>query len=144
MPETCKGKVCPKLSAPDNLVNCIEHRCAHYQQILGEHPQTGEALGQWDCAFNWTNILLIGVGKDARQTAAAVESARNEARKDAAAIGGGLLAVADEVAVAAREISRIPGERLLTIDDVAGGGDRPALQDARFSPVRQLTDKVGG
>lgn len=78
MPETCKGKICPQLSSPAKLTECIEHRCAHYQQMLGVNPQTDEPLGYWDCAFNWANILRIENSKEVRQMAAAVESFRNE------------------------------------------------------------------
>lgn len=91
MTDTCQGKVCAKLSGPvvrggrPELfeVVCIEHRCAHYQHLLGKHPQTGEVIDAWDCAFKWTNILLIENAQEARQTAAAVESARNEQVKSA-------------------------------------------------------------
>ncbi len=95
--ETCVGKVCPRLSAPGSLVKCITHECAHFQHILGRQPQTGEVMDHWDCAFNLTNILIIENAQETRQTAKAVESARNEARKDAHAVSSALIAVAEGV-----------------------------------------------
>jgi len=97
MAETCKGKVCPTLSAAGPLVVCIEHQCAYYQQLLGNHPQDGSPLGYFDCAIRWHNILLVENAKQVREHAAAVESMRNEARKDAAAMGNSILAVAEAV-----------------------------------------------
>lgn len=87
-------KTCPMLNKP-----CIEHGCRWYTQLLGKHPQTGEQLNKFGCAVEFLPVLLIETAKETRQAAAAVESARNEARKDAAAIGAGLLQVAE----AARE-----------------------------------------
>jgi len=87
MSETCKGKVCPKLSGPVFVpkegikmheVICIEHRCAHYQHLLGNNPQNGQGIDHWDCAFNWSNILLIEGAQQTRQAGAAIESFRNE------------------------------------------------------------------
>jgi hypothetical protein len=101
--ETCKGKVCPTLSAAGGLVVCIEHQCAHYQQLIGRHPQTGEPLAEFDCAIRWQNVLLIETSGQVRQYAAATESMRNEARKDSAAIGNSILAVAEAVGKAAAQ-----------------------------------------
>jgi hypothetical protein len=95
-------------SGAAGYVVCIEHQCAHYQQLLGNHPQTGEPLGQFDCAIRWHNVLLIENAGQVRQHAAAVESMRNEARKDSAALGNSILEVATAVARAAAE--RVPGE----------------------------------
>lgn len=63
-----------------NLVKipCQKHDCMNYQNVMGTNPQTGETINKWDCAFNWTNILLIENSQQQRQTGAAVESFRNE------------------------------------------------------------------
>lgn len=80
MSDTCKGKVCPHLSKAKEVV-CIEHRCVHFQHLLGRQPQTGEVIDSWDCAFNWHNILLIEAAQQTRQAGAAIESFRNEVVK---------------------------------------------------------------
>lgn len=118
MAETCKDKVCPELSGPvvkDGQVvlheqKCIEHRCAHYQQILGNDPQTDAPLGYWDCAFNWATILTIETSKEVRQGAAAVESARNEAVRTGGLLAGGLAALIETAA-------RTPGGRVEEVID---------------------------
>lgn len=75
--------VCPELSGVDlegNLVKieCLKHECDRYQQVQGTHPQTGETISDWGCAYNWTNTLLIENSKQQRHTASAVESFKNE------------------------------------------------------------------
>ena len=67
------AKKCPLLRKP-----CIEHDCAWWQHVLGEHPQTGAMLDHYNCALLWTNLLLIENTKSQAGTAAAVESFRNE------------------------------------------------------------------
>ena len=120
--DTCKGKVCAKLSGPvvkDGRaelfeVTCIEHRCAHYQHLIGRAPQTGKLIDAWDCAFKWTNELLIENAQQIRQHAAAIESMRNEARKDAETISQGMAGIAKAMTLAAgaalRETPRLPNE----------------------------------
>lgn len=56
---------------------CIKSKCAHWQHILGRHPQTGQDVDKFDCAFLWHNILAIEVAQEVRQSAAATESFRN-------------------------------------------------------------------
>ncbi len=85
------GYFCPKLSGVDLdgqlvTVPCQQHACMNYQMIEGLHPQTGETVAQWDCAYNWTNVLLIENAQQQRQTGAAVESFRNSIEQQAAAI----------------------------------------------------------
>jgi len=80
---------CPLLKKP-----CIEHRCSWYTQLIGADPQTGEQLNKWGCAVGFIPILLVENAKEVRQTAAAVESARNEAVKDRSLLAGAILAQA--------------------------------------------------
>ena len=56
---------------------CIGHECQHYQKLRGNHPQTGEAIDEYKCTEEWSNILLIECSQQQRQTGAAVESLRN-------------------------------------------------------------------
>lgn len=127
MSDTCKGKVCPKLSGPVfspkqgiimHEVVCIEHRCAHYQHLLGNNPQSGVALDQWDCAFNWVNILSIENAQQTRQAGAAIESFRNEMVRMNAEAARFLLASSKQ----------LPGQQLL-----AGGGEVDLTKDLYVS-----------
>ena len=120
MSDTCKGKVCPKLSGPVFVpkqgivlheVVCIEHRCAHYQHLLGKNPQTDAPLDHWDCAFNWTNILAIENAQQARQVGAAIERARNESVKSAR-----------HLAAAVIEVANAAGGRASALKDITPSG----------------------
>ena len=68
-----KGNYCPLIKK-----DCIENKCAWYQQIRGINPNTGEPVDEWQCAVNLLPLLLIENSKQQRSTAAAVESFRNE------------------------------------------------------------------
>ena len=57
---------------------CWEHKCEWYVQIMGNHPQTGEPLSQFDCSVKWLPMLIIESAQQARQAGAATESFRNE------------------------------------------------------------------
>ena len=73
------AKVCPLLTFdPAQPEGCIEHRCAFYTQVQGQHPQTGEVLNEWGCAIAWMPVLTIETSQQTRQAGAAVESLRNE------------------------------------------------------------------
>ena len=68
--------LCPLLKEP-----CIEHRCKFYVHLLGVDPQTAAAVDKFDCAVAFLPVLLIEGAAQARHTAAAVESLRNELTK---------------------------------------------------------------
>ena len=76
MAQITPGKVCP-LSGED----CIELKCAWYNQVRGVNPQTGQEIDEWGCAVTWMPMLLIENSQMQRQTGAAVESFRNETVK---------------------------------------------------------------
>jgi hypothetical protein len=98
--------LCPLLKK-----KCIEHRCRWYIQLLGADPQTGEQLNKWGCAVEFLPMLLIENAKEVRQTAAAVESARNENKTNSSMITGGLVAIATKVAERAKSIpALLPSE----------------------------------
>ena len=65
--------LCPLLQKP-----CIESKCAWYTRLAGTNKNTGQALDEWGCAVAWLPVLLIENANETRQTAAAVESLRNE------------------------------------------------------------------
>jgi hypothetical protein len=68
-----KGNYCPLIKK-----NCIEHKCAWYTQVRGLNPNTGQEIDQWGCAVSWMPVMSIEVAQKQYQTAAAVESFRNE------------------------------------------------------------------
>lgn len=84
---------------------CIEHRCRWYIQLIGKHPQKDAPVEEWGCAMEFLPILLIENAQQTRQHAAAVESARNEARNDAAAVSASVVAMANEVGHMARAVA---------------------------------------
>ncbi len=67
------GKFCPLVGG-----DCKQLECNWFVQLRGKHPQTAEPLDEWDCAVKWLPLLLIEGAQETRQTAAAVESFRNE------------------------------------------------------------------
>lgn len=67
------GKFCPLVGG-----DCKQFECMFWTQLRGKHPQTGEPLDEWDCAVKWLPLLLIEGAQETRQTAAAIESFRNE------------------------------------------------------------------
>lgn len=86
-------KLCPLMREP-----CIEHRCQWYMQVHFT-DQHGEPKTDWGCAVQWLPQLIIHQVKETGHIGAAIESARNEARKDAMAVTAGLVGIAE----AARE-----------------------------------------
>lgn len=73
---TDKEKICPLMRKP-----CIEGNCMFWVHMFGNDPQTGATVDHWNCSFAWIPILLVETRKAASDTAAAVESHRNEAVK---------------------------------------------------------------
>jgi len=53
-------------------------QCNRWLAIRGKNPNTGEDVDRHDCIDNWTPMLLIENSQQQRQTAAAIESFRNE------------------------------------------------------------------
>jgi len=53
-------------------------KCRKWVQIIGQNPQTGEPVSRWDCTDALMPMLMIENSQQQRQTAAAVESFRNE------------------------------------------------------------------
>ena len=57
---------------------CWGHECEWFVKIRGTHPQTGDPIDEYRCAWQWVPILLTENSLMQRQTGAAVESFRNE------------------------------------------------------------------
>lgn len=70
------AKLCPMFREP-----CKEHGCEWYIHIIGANPQTGEQFDKFGCAQAFMPLLTIENSQQQRQTAAAVESFRNEVAK---------------------------------------------------------------
>ena len=68
-----KEKVCPLLKG-----ECIQARCMFWTHVRGQHPQSGADIDMPDCAVRYLPVLLIENAKEARGTAASVDSFRNE------------------------------------------------------------------
>lgn len=76
-------KIEPKNNCPlDGFKPCRQLDCGWFTQVRGTNPNTGEAVDSWGCAVTWLPILLIENAQQSRQTAAAVESFRNEMVSD--------------------------------------------------------------
>lgn len=78
--KTEPGNYCPLIKGP-----CIQAKCAWWTTVRGKNPQTGADVDEAGCAIGWIPMLLIENAKVSAETGAAVESARNEAKKDAEA-----------------------------------------------------------
>jgi len=70
------GKECEKPATVSGETVIV--RCPWYKRLIGKDPQTGNPIDTWDCAVGWVPILLTELSLEMRQTAAAVESTRNE------------------------------------------------------------------
>ena len=68
-----QGKFCPLIGE-----DCLELKCSWFTHIMGNHPQTGEAVDEWCCAVTWMPLLLIENSQQQRSTSSAIESFRNE------------------------------------------------------------------
>ena len=67
------GTHCPFINA-----ECIQFKCTQFIAIRGHNPNTGKEVDEYNCSFAWAPILMIENSQQQRQTAAAVESFRNE------------------------------------------------------------------
>ena len=73
-----KGKICP-LHQKDMSTVC--HKCPWWTQLRGKNPNTGQPIDEWACAISFLPILLCESAQESRQTAAAVETFRNDMAK---------------------------------------------------------------
>lgn len=99
-PHALPGEVCP---FHQKDVSKVCHKCPLWIHMRGTDPQTGADRDEWGCAFAWTPVLLVENAQQQRQTGAALESLRNEARKDTRAQTEAMAKMAAGFAVAARQ-----------------------------------------
>lgn len=113
-PQAAAGMLCP-LRNKD--VSKVCHKCAWFEQVRGQHPQTGEPVDKWACAISLLPMLMIENSQQQRQTGAAVESFRNEmTRQNAAMFALGAGGIAGPRVVAQQRING------------GAGGSRPLLE----------------
>ena len=85
------SKSCPLGHTCDN--------CLWHVHVSGQHPQTGAVIDTWDCAMVWMPVLMVENSRQQHQTAAAVESFRNEMVKGNDAFVGMLSLAAENESV---------------------------------------------
>jgi phosphosulfolactate phosphohydrolase-like enzyme len=74
-----KKVMCPYTGfAKSCFEGVTEHNCPKWVHVMGSNPQTGETMNKFACADSIAHFLLIENSQMQRQTAAAVESFRNE------------------------------------------------------------------
>lgn len=74
------GTYCPLLKR-----DCIQWKCAWFTKLAGLERNTGKEIEEWFCAITTLPLLLVENAQMSRETGAAVESFRNEMKKDNAA-----------------------------------------------------------
>lgn len=67
-PHTWHEKTCRELAL----------NCPKFIQVMGANPQNGDLVGEWGCVDTFLPMLMIENSQQQRQTAAAIESFRNE------------------------------------------------------------------
>lgn len=74
-----KNVMCPSTGFARPCREIIaEHTCPKFVKITGTNPNGGEPVDQFGCVDSFIPMLLIENSQQQRQTAAAVESFRNE------------------------------------------------------------------
>ncbi len=73
--------ICPLGLECEEIKNDQLHRCRWYIKIIGKGPQSEKMIDEWDCALAWMPMLLIENAMTNRGQTAAIESLRNEAKK---------------------------------------------------------------
>lgn len=68
-----KSPICPLLKK-----SCVERDCMFWVHLVGQHPQTGQPIDQFDCSFKWMPVIFLEGSKRTLGVQAAVESMRNE------------------------------------------------------------------
>ncbi len=81
------GTYCPIIKD-----DCMQFKCMFWTHLRGMHPQSGADIDEYDCAVKWLPLLLIENAQKTNQTAAVMESFRNEVVKSA----NGLIGVIQE------------------------------------------------
>ena len=70
---------------------CRKERCPEWIHVTGKHPQTDAVVDMFDCARKWLPILMIQFSKEVNGVAASIDSARNDAKQNAAGLATALV-----------------------------------------------------
>ena len=62
-------------------VDKVCHECELYQHVSGKHPQTGDAMDYWGCAFNVAIFLSIENTAVAQRSVATMDALRREVQQ---------------------------------------------------------------
>jgi hypothetical protein len=79
--ELPRRQTCPLGHECERIVDGAIETCAWYISIVGVHPQTGEEKDEKGCAMAWQPVIMLETNKELRDTAASVQSLRNELTK---------------------------------------------------------------
>jgi hypothetical protein len=90
------GEFCPLLKD-----KCVRHKCAWFQKLIGQDPQTGQPVDKLGCAVAWLPILTIENSQQQRQTAASVDKVANQIHRQRSEFIGALPEEARERLVSA-------------------------------------------
>jgi hypothetical protein len=74
-----KGLYCP-LWRKD--VSKVCHTCALFTKVSGVHPQTGENIDRWMCAYNAAVLAALDTARAAHVGAAVTQELRNDMHRD--------------------------------------------------------------
>ena len=78
-PPADPGMICP-LHKRD--VSKVCHKCPWYVSLRMTNPNTGKDIDEWGCAIAWGPVLAVEVSQKTNSVGRAVESFRNEMKKD--------------------------------------------------------------
>ncbi len=75
IPAGPKGKTCPmhRKSMRD-----VCETCPLWTKLVGQDPQSGKQVNQWNCSLAWLPMLLIENSKETRSAGSAIEDMRNK------------------------------------------------------------------
>lgn len=80
------------------MASCpLGHKCSDCLWLVhlrGQHPQSGQEVDQQQCAITWLPLLLIENARKQNETAAVLESFRNEMVRGNETLEGALLEAA--------------------------------------------------
>lgn len=77
-----KNIMCPATGFAKSCRSIVsEHECPKLVKVLGTNVQTGETIDKIGCVDSFLHLLLIENSRKQHETGAAIESFRNEVRR---------------------------------------------------------------
>lgn len=68
---------CPLGSVCEEIKEDALHRCAWYDEVKGQNPQSGEDVNEWKCSHSWATMIGLENNKITLSGVAATEQVRN-------------------------------------------------------------------